>query len=461
MNIFRTPPKTARPTPAPLASSPLIADFKARVSRASPVELAQLAEQFWAEQSGPWPLLEPAADRPAEPAASNSSPSLDACDRDNAGGANGEGKSGLREWIVTFLWRDAHAEEVLLFANRLTDEKNLPASLMQRVPGTDTWHLSYRMRSDWRASYSFLPRYPGQPWPWGDGGQVSIRAALDSGRPDPRNPLMNRNRSGQVQSVVALPDAPAQDWLARRPGLPTRGQVSVHSGPTERQVWVYDPPGVLEPEPTASGELDIQALDTAPSRRSLPVVVLLDGEVWNGPQDAAVTLDNLLADGLIRPCRVLMPHSGGRGQRWAEMDGTGDGARWIAQELLPWARGRFPVSADPAGTMVAGQSLGGLTALRSVLEHPGSVGMALAQSASLWQADLAKAVAGQDLSELRAYIEVGTQEWILREPNARLAAAMAAAGAEVRFEEYNGGHDYACWRGGLADGLRTLLPPPI
>lgn len=66
-------------------------------------------------------------------------------------------------YTVTFLWQDAEAEEVLLFANRITDECDLSASLMRRVPGTDLWHLSYRMRGDWRASYGFIRRLPGRP----------------------------------------------------------------------------------------------------------------------------------------------------------------------------------------------------------------------------------------------------------------------------------------------------------
>ena len=33
-------------------------------------------------------------------------------------------------------------------------------------------------------------------------------------------------------------------------------------------------------------------------------------------------------------------------------------------------------------------------------------------------------------------------------------------GYELRYREYQGGHDYACWRGGLADGLVALLGRP-
>jgi enterochelin esterase family protein len=200
--------------------------------------------------------------------------------------------------------------------------------------------------------------------------------------------------------------------------------------------------------------------------------------------------------------------------------------------------------------VVAGQSLGGLTALRTVLQHGDVIGAAIAQSASLWAADptpelraagllrtaqtpsrtqqtpaaqtaadrppggagtaagwspdggrtaadrppggagtaaggspdggrtasgnwetpAGQTAAGgllgggrtasgnwQAACGLRAYIEVGLQEWVLLEPNRRLAGELAAGGADVRFTAYNGGHDYACWRGGIADGLRWLL----
>jgi enterochelin esterase family protein len=81
--------------------------------------------------------------------------------------------------------RDSEAEEVPLFANRITDERNLAASLMRRVPGADVWHLSYRMRADWRASYGFATHTPGATWPWADADQDAIRDALDRARPDP------------------------------------------------------------------------------------------------------------------------------------------------------------------------------------------------------------------------------------------------------------------------------------
>lgn len=46
---------------------------------------------------------------------------------------------------------------------------------------------------------------------------------------------------------------------------------------------------------------------------------------------------------------------------------------------------------------------------------------------------------------------------MLRGPNARLAERLRAEGITVDNRECSGGHDYACWRGGYAYGLQSLL----
>jgi enterochelin esterase family protein len=56
----------------------------------------------------------------------------------------------------------------------------------------------------------------------------------------------------------------------------------------------------------------------------------------------------------------------------------------------------------------------------------------------------------------RVYAEVGKQEWVLLPPHRTLAKIFKKPGIDCRYEEYNGGHDYACWRGGIAEGLRHL-----
>ncbi len=434
----RTPPKVPRPAPAPRVDSPAIARLEAQLAAGTDVDT--VVAEFWNGPAARTPLIEPvvnASDAPRDDAphrffAESDGPSAEVSD--------GQTAAVLHERIVTFLWRDADAADVLLFVNRLTDERDLERSLMHRIPGTDLWHLSYRMRSDWRASYAFLVRPAGAPAPWTDGqDQIAVRKALDHGLLDPGNPEVGRNRDGVLQSFVSLPDAPAAIWLEPRGAALEHGMLEERATPDGRRVWVYEPPGGVP--------------------AGAPVVVALDGEVWTGSQDLPTTIDNLIADGEIRAPLVVLPDSGGRAQRWLEMDAHGDAAGWVADVLLPWVRDSYDVSDAAADTIVVGQSLGGLTALRIALTRPDAFGAVLSQSASLWQDDLRYAIAGRCLDGLRAHVEVGAQEWVLREPNRLFAERLQAAGADVLLAEYNGGHDYACWRIGIAHGLRRLLAP--
>lgn len=339
-----------------------------------------------------------------------------------------------RERLVSFCWHDPEAEEVLLFANRLTDETRLEETLLSRLPGTDLWTLSVVMESDWRASYAFLVRRSGEPAPWlAEGDQVRIRAALDRGRRDPANPVTCRNRAGVQQSVVALPDADPQPHLVRRDAAP-RGTAQTLPGHPRVTAWVSTP---------------------APEAQA-PLVVVLDGEVWHdGPHDLTATLDNLVAGQVLPPLRALFVSSGGRDQRWSEL--ADDGTTYLTDSLLPLAHERGWLADDPHQVAVIGQSLGGLTALRLGLRRPDLCGTVLSQSASLWLDELDVEIGALADVLPRIHLAHGRQEWVLAGPHERLVEKLRAAGVVVQAHEVNGGHDYAWWRGTVADALVWAL----
>jgi enterochelin esterase family protein len=54
------------------------------------------------------------------------------------------------------------------------------------------------------------------------------------------------------------------------------------------------------------------------------------------------------------------------------------------------------------------------------------------------------------------YLEVGSNEWVLLEPTRRLRDVLMDRGAKPTYREFTGGHDHACWRGSLLDGLRAV-----
>ena len=61
---------------------------------------------------------------------------------------------------------------------------------------------------------------------------------------------------------------------------------------------------------------------------------------------------------------------------------------------------------------------------------------------------------------LRFYLEIGLLEKAIGYDgllvNRYMRDVLQARGYDVTYSEYNGGHDYICWRGSLADGLIKL-----
>ncbi|MFE7121742.1 alpha/beta hydrolase-fold protein, partial [Streptomyces sp. NPDC057654] len=118
-----------------------------------------------------------------------------------------------------------------------------------------------------------------------------------------------------------------------------------------------------------------------------------------------------------------------------------------------------------ARTVLAGQSLGGLMAAHAAVRAPHRFGNALAQSGSFWWPDgpdaewLTRVIATAEEGRLpvRFHLSAGEQEWVLLPANRRLRDTLREGGHDVRYREFNGGHDYLCWRTELAEGLVHLL----
>ncbi|GGM15546.1 enterochelin esterase [Streptomyces fumigatiscleroticus] len=375
------------------------------------------------------------------------------------------GEPGHR--AVTFLWRGHRAtRQVLFLGNRITDRDRLAGSLLERVPGTDVWHLGLRLRADHRGSYRMAADIStGQPPADPEALQQRLRSLSAHAAADPLNRHTIATRwQPAAGSVFALPHAPARSWAGRRDNVPA-GRVERHrvaaSAPVgDRDTWVYLPP-------------DHDRDEVSP----LPVVVLCDGDMWFGRLGLAGTLDALIADGALPPLAVLAPDAVDRRTRWRDLGGREPFVAFLADELLPWAAGRWPLTTDPRRTVVAGQSLGGVTALYAALLRPGRFGNVLAQSASLWWRPglppprgpkppvygapwLVGRYAAAGPKPVTVHLDVGLHEGSMVDHNRALFQALRTAGHRVTYDEYNGGHDYACWHVALADGLVRLLGGP-
>ncbi|WP_246341979.1 enterochelin esterase [Streptomyces physcomitrii] len=429
-----------RPLPA---TGPCVERLAARLAGTAGSEREAVLEEFWAGVArGGTPLVEEVP---------------------------GEAGSGHR--VVTFLWRGHHAtRQVLLVANRLVDRSNLTRSLLHRLSDTDVWHLSYRLRADHRGSYKMAADISTGPLPEDPVRlQQRLHALMPHAASDPLNRRPMPSRWGASDSsVYALPDAPEQPWAQRRTGLPA-GELARHRFTSaalggDRDVWVYLPPEGPAPE---SGRRE---------QPELPVLLLADGDMWFGRLGFRHTLDALIADGALPPLAVLSPDAVDNATRWQDLGAREPFVSFLADELLPWAAGRWPLTTDPARTAVCGQSLGAMTALYAAHIRPERFGRVLAQSSSLWwrpglAPGVPKTVQGTvpwlvtQFHEaaprpVTVHLDVGLHEGAMVLYSRALYEVLRARGHQVSLNEYNGGHDYACWRGALADGLVRLLGGP-
>lgn len=325
---------------------------------------------------------------------------------------------------------------------------------LTRQPGTDLWTGSEVFPADLRTIYCLVhdgatdaPHDPGGTGP----------SHVDPLNPDrfhfPRDPADPDDQDHWV-SVLSLPDAPDEPWLAPRPGV-AAGLVTEESLGGGRPVAVYRPAGL----PTAG----------------LPVLVVFDGflsrEVLRMPQ----VLDNLIAAGRIPPLVALFVSSF-EATRLAELTPGERLLGFVAGELMPWARTQLGAGLDGRANIVTGSSRGGLAAAYLGLFAPELFGAVIAQSGSFWWPSppdgepgwLIREAARRPAAGVHFALDVGRRETMPGPEgapsqiatNREMRDALRARGNPVTYLEYSGGHDYLNWRRTFPEALLAVCPRP-
>ncbi|HEX3553927.1 MAG TPA: enterochelin esterase [Thermoanaerobaculia bacterium] len=362
------------------------------------------------------------------------------------------------ERIVTFLWRGGDETRNVLVVTSPSDlasEEGMAEARLSRLPGTDVWHKSRRMRADARFGYALSVNdslvsaakstEPEEEARW---------AAL---KPDPLNP---RRAPEPLVSLVELPAARKQPWIEPRPNVPA-GRVEERRFRSERLgneriVRIYTPPGY------------------DPQGKPLGLLVVLDGRTYTSDVPTPTILDNLLAARRIPPLMAVFVANPSPETRSLELSCHPPFTEFLARELIPWVRRGYRVTTDPARTVIAGSSLGGLAAACAASQAPDVFGNVLSLSGSFnWQRPgetepegLARQLATVPKLPLRFYLEAGLMEDrprpgaggpSLLTANRHLRTVLQAKGYAVEYREFNGGHSILNWRGSLADGLLALF----
>lgn len=365
----------------------------------------------------------------------------------------GEGTAGLVE--LTFLWRgDAACAAVYLDVYSHTPHPARGPTALERLPGTDVWMWRTRLPADWRGSYVFVPTGPDDTSA-PDAGPGALRAWWirllgTRASADPFNHgRAYRGAGGTPLSPLLLPRAPVHPaWRAGLPG-------AVETTPYRWRSGLLD------------DQYDVWLLRAGAVTPDAPLVVLLDGRCWAEELPIAGALGRCTADGLLPPAVYVLIDAGPPARRGRDLPCSAPFWQAVVAELLPRVRALQPFTLEPARTIVAGQSYGGLAAVYAALAHPQRFGRALAQSGSFWWPDPARTQGAGWLGEQVAQglgsghildfdLEVGIHETDMTGVNRDMARALARAGHRVRYRRYRGGHDPLCWRDGLLRGLLRL-----
>jgi enterochelin esterase family protein len=350
--------------------------------------------------------------------------------------------------LVTFLWRAAQPLRNVVVVGGLAGRGFDRMAFME---GSDLWYKTYRARADTHTLYHLTPNDSLLPYDQ----EPDWEARTAAWRPDPLNPRIFTHWGADGASELILPAAPSNPWVVPQPGVAC-GRVEAHRfhSPTfeaERDVWVYTPP----------------AYDTAGEPYRL--LLLFDGWDYLASVPAPTILDNLTAERRIPPFVALLI---GSPDRFRELACYAPLNTMLVDELLPWVRQRYHVSADPGATIIGGSSFGGLAAAFAGLRHPQAFGAVLALSSSFhWKPDadgeyewLARQFAASPRLPVRFYLAVGNLEdinLVMKGPDfiqssRHMRDVLQAKGYTVSYAEFSGGHDPINWRYSLADGLIAL-----
>jgi enterochelin esterase-like enzyme len=230
--------------------------------------------------------------------------------------------------------------------------------------------------------------------------------------------------------------------------------------PTRRRVAFYLP--------------DVAVRD-AELRRSLPLLVVLDGIDYLRRGGLAEMLDALIADGSMAPVAALfIDHAGaGRPSEYAANDFT---VASLADIVVPAAVEELGLERQRADfglgrAAILGSSMGGLMALHAGTRRPDVFGRVIAQSTSAMLEELPlrdssiPAVKLTTIALLEAAPPPPTRLWLdvgdledLAPSNDRLAAMLTRRGIDVTYRRFPGGHDHTSWGESLVDALPATFP---
>lgn len=321
---------------------------------------------------------------------------------------------------ATFVWHGPTAPALIGDFNNWDFDQ---AQLLEKTKKPEEWKYTLQLPRDAYMEYVFML----------NGERLN----------DPANPRLSFNGEDAENNYFYMPDGKPTTLIKKVLDIP-HGEVTRHVLYSDwllvggkRKVHLYQPP---TPEPC-------------------PLLVVFDGNDYRRRAKLVRIVDNLIAQGRIRPLALAMVanRKNARGVEYACNDAT---LGFLVSNLLPFARERLnliDVSTHPGAYGVMGASMGGLISLYTAVRLPELFGYVLSQSGGFDEEFVVNdLIRLSDPMPLKIWMDVGIFDF-LYEDNLCMYKLLQSKGYDVTFVEYAGGHNYPAWRDDLWRGLESLF----
>lgn len=231
---------------------------------------------------------------------------------------------------------------------------------------------------------------------------------------------------------------------------------SVSLGGITRRLHVYLPPNY----------------DQISKKEKLPVLYLLHGggdndASWTTAGRANLILDNLYAEGKLKPMIVVMPagHTPIQGFFMGAGDQQDPFCRDVVQDVIPFIEKSYPVSNKREHRAIAGLSMGGIQTINLALWHPDLFSQVFPLSTGYFPNTIAeikeKYVSVMKNSQINTFkdfkIYMGGESDIAYQNNLNMMKMFDEFGIKYKYINGEGGHTFLAWRKNLQDFAPLLF----
>ncbi len=334
---------------------------------------------------------------------------------------------------VTFIWEGDPALQLISDVNGWDDNPK-PfkrfSSTLRSASGKMFWSCSLTVPRDAYVEYAFFDP---------DSQQRFL---------DPLNERTVNNGVGSRNNFFYMPETMPSPFSMRRADvrastlLRLRVSTDLLQDDSERDVYLYK----------------------SSVSEAVPLLVVYDGYEYLNRGKLTTIVDNLIADGRIRPIALAFLQNG-KTRRNVEYLCSDATITWLAREILPLAHEHLrllDVEEHPGVYGVLGASAGGLMSMYTGLRMPEIFGKTLCQSGvfSLDGRDftVVDLVRYGHAHDLKIWMDVGTLEEDLLEDNRRMVALLKEKEYNVTYREFSASHNYTAWRNDIWRGLEEMFP---